>query len=263
MPNLKKILKNNTGSPIILPETGVTIPATGQITLEPGQYYLYANEIDISGVLATKIRSGDIIVNDGVDDLTVANGFSVERGIDYLKNNDRAFNIRFEAQPERMNGFVAKNVQEAIEESKAAIEGKVSVLPTFLNNGLTKNKWLSLDGAMNASNILPAVTAFDSKLAAMTFINGNNNADTDLEFYKNGALVFTWYVRNKRYAYKTDALSGVSFNQGDRISCFAKQTTDHSSEGGDGTGVDPTSVILFINVQTVNSIVGEGGGTTL
>jgi hypothetical protein len=255
-----KLLKNTTGSAISISDTGITVAASpGTYTIPQQDYLLWAASIDI----VSHVNSGNIVVNDGVNDITVANGFNLINAIDYLKHPDTAFNIRFLAEPERMNGFVAKNVQEAVEEAKAAIEGKVSVLPTFLNNGLTKNKWLALDGAMNASNILPAVTAFDSKLAAITFINGNNNADTDLEFYKNGVLIYTWYIRNKRYAYKTGGLSAVTFLQGDRISCFAKETTDHNSQGGNGTGVDPTSVIIFVNVQTVNSLSGEGGGVTL
>jgi hypothetical protein len=257
-----KIIKNTTLSDIDLEKVGTSIPASGQIEIPTQQYLLWADEDAITEIYV-HLLSGDLVVNDGVDDITVANGFNIERAKNYLENPDHAFYARFASQPERMNGFVAKNVQEAIEEAKAAIEGKVSVLPTFLNNGLTKNKWLSLDGAMASSDSLPAVTAFDSKLAAMTYINNRDNTDVDIEFYSNGVLVYTWNIRNKRYAYKTDALSGTSFSQGDRISCFAKQVTDHTSNGGDGTGTDPTSVIVFINVQTVNSIVGEGGGPTL
>jgi hypothetical protein len=259
---MAKIIKNTTGSDIEIYETGITIPASGQVIVDPINY-LYWSTAEAITEMTTHINAGDIVINDGVDDITVANGFSLSRAIDFLKYSDAAFHVRFASQPERMNGFVSKNVQEAIEESKAAIEGKVSVLPTFLNNGLTKNKWLALDGAMSASDSLPAVTAFNSKLAATTYVNDRDNTDVDLEFYKNAVLVFTWHIRNKRYAYKTDALSGVSFSQGDRISCFARQVTDHNSEGGDGTGVDPTSVIVLLNVQTINNITGEGGGSTL
>ena len=154
--------------------------------------------------------------------------------------------------PVRNNGFLSTNVQEAIEEAKAAIEGKVSVLPTFLNNGQTKNKWLALDGAMESSNYLPAVTAFDSRLASITYVNDNDDTDIDLEFYKNGVLVYIWEVRNKRSAWKTNELSQITFTRGDRISCFAREVMD-------GTGVGPSSVIVFVNVQTVNSVQDEGG----
>ena len=259
---MAKIIKNTTVSDIEIYETGVNLAASSSFTIDPINHNYWATPEAIAEI-TPYINSGDIVINDGVLDLTAANGITLTTAILFLEYPDTAFSNRFLSEPERMNGFVAKNVQEAIEESKAAIEGKVSVLPTFLNNGLTKNRWLALDGAMSASNSLPAVTAYDSKLSGLTFVNGNNNADTDLEFYKNGILVFTWYVRNKKYAYKTDGLSGVSFLQGDRISCFAKQTADHSSQGGDGTGVDPTSVIVFVNVQTVNSVTGEGGAPTL
>lgn len=252
--NKKKILKNTTNAPIELSQIGLTVPALGQIVIEPGIYYILANEIGLSpaGQLDTLIASQSIVVNDGVDDL-IPPSISYDRAIDYLKHPDRAFNIRFEAEPERLNGFASKNVQEAIEEARSAIEGKISVLPTFLNNGITKNKWLSLDGSMNASNILPAVASYDSRLAGMTFINGSNNANTDIEFYNNGSLIYTWEVRNSRYAYKTD-LPLMLLNRGDRLSCFCKDFA---------TGTDPSSVIVNVFVQSVNSLTGEGSGPTL
>ena len=256
MANSKLILKNTTITDIELDE-GFTIPASSQIEIDPSLRHRFWDDIDVVGLLATKIRAGDVVVNDGINDLIA------ERGIDFLKFSDRAFNLRFESDPERVNGFVSKNVQEAIEEARAAIEGKVSVLPTFLNNGLTKNKWLALDGAMNPSNELPAVTSYDARLASFTFVNDKVNTDTNIELYVNGVLTYTWFVRNAQYAWKTSGLSGVVFDRGDRISCFARQVTDHTSNGGDGTGTDPSSVVIFINVQTINSVNDEGSGKTL
>ena len=253
MANKKKVLKNVTGSPLTLDTFNLYIPAFDQITIEPSSYRLIADEIDIDGSLAALIRSGDIVVNDGIIDITVANGLNVERGIDYLKWPDTAFNIRFLSQPERMNGFAAKNVQEAIEEAKSAIEGKISVLPTFLNNGLTNNKWLSLDGSLGASDNLPAVTSYDSKLAGMTYINTNDGSNVDIEFYKNGIapgnLLFTWQIRDKRSAWKTNGLDAFTFIRGDRISCFARAVT----------GTNARDVLVNLFVQSINSVVGEGG----
>ena len=259
MANYKLILKNTTISNIEL-DDGFTIPASSQITIEPSQRHRLIDDIDDGGDIVALINSGDIVVNDGVDDLILANGFMLQRAIDYIKYPDRAFNVRFEAEPERNNGFVSKNVQEAIEESRSAIEGKTAALPIFLNNGLTNNKWLSLDGAMGASNDLPQPVSFDSKIISLTYVNTNNNSDIDIEFYKNGTapgnLVYTWSLRNKRYAYKTNNLSGVLFVAGDRLSCFARQVQG-------GTGVSARDVIVTIELQSTNSVVGEGGGTTL
>ena len=219
---------------------------------------MYANEIGLSpnGALDNHILNGTIVVNDGVLDLTVANGIALDRAIDYLKHPDTAFNIRFLAEPERSNGFGAKNVQEAIEEARSAIEGKISALPTFLNNGLTSNKWLKLDGSMGSSDILPAISSYDGKLAGMTYINTNDGSNVDIEFYKNGTapgnLLFTWQIRNKRHAYKTNGLDSYTMLRGDRISCFAKLTS----------GTNARDVIVYVFVQSTNSVIGEGGGST-
>lgn len=258
-PNKKKILKNTTNALLELTQVGLSIPALSQITIEPGLYYLFANEIGLTppGQLDTYIANGTIIVNDGVHDLIVAEGIMVDRAIDYLKHPDTAFNIRFLAETERPNGFVSNNVQEAIEEARSAIEGKISVLPTFLNNGLTSNKWLSLDGSMGSSENLPAITSYDSKLSGITYINTNNGSNVDLEFYVNGTgapqLVFTWQIRNKRHAWKTNApLNTILFLAGDRLSCFARGVA----------GTNARDVIVNLFVQSTNSVTGEGGGIT-
>ena len=245
-----KIVKNVSLSEIYIKEVGIPIPAESQYEIPPQEYALWhAAVLVVGSTLVTKIDSEDLVINDGVGDLIATDGKN------YLKTSYTAFNQRFLSEPERSNGFVSKNTQEAIEEAKAAIEGKVSVLPTFLNNGLTRNKWLALDGAMAQSDELPTITSFDSRLASITFINSNDNADTDLEFYTNGVWQYTWEIRNKRYAWKTSGLSGVVFTRGDRISVYAREAS--------GTGVNPSSVIVFVNVQTTNSAQGEGGGVTL
>ena len=256
--NKKKILKNTTGSPIELVQVGITIPASGQVVIEPGQYYLFANEIGQSpnSALDNHILNGTIVVNDGTLDLTVANGIDLDRAIDYLKYPDTAFNIRFLSSPERTNGFASKNVQEAIEEARSAIEGKISVLPTFLNNGLTSNKWLKLDGSMGSSDILPAITSYDSKIAGMTYVNTNDGSNADIEFYKNGIapgnLLFTWQIRNKRHAWKTNGLDTYVFTRGDRISCFVRGVA----------GISARDVVVNLFVQSINSVIGEGGAST-
>lgn len=246
-----KLLKNTTVSPVSVSDTGITIAASpGSYIIPPQDYMLWAASTDVIPL----INSGVIVINDGVLDLNPANGIALARAIDFLEHPDTAFNVRFLAVPERPNGFASKNVQEAIEEAKSAIEGKISVLPTFLNNGLTSNKWLSLDGAMGPSDTLPAVTSYDSKIAGLTYINTNNDSDVDIEFYKNGTapgnLLFVWQIRDKRHAWKTNGLDSYTFMRGDRISCFAKAVV----------GVSARDVIVNVFVQSTNSLVGEGGG---
>lgn len=255
LPNYKKILKNTTGTEIVNNQVGLAIPANSQIIVEPGRYYVLSEEIGIEGpgTLNQLIQNGDIIVNDGINDL------SSDRGIDFLKFPDRAFHLRFDSVPERSNGFAAKTVQEAIEEARSAIEGKISVLPTFLNNGNTSNKWLSLDGSFGGSDVIPAVSTFNSKLSGVSYVNSNDNSSIDIEFYVNGTgvpdRVYVWQIRNKRYSYKTD-LPSILISAGDTISCYAARVSG-------GGIITPSSVLVNLFVQSTDSLTGEGGGITL
>ncbi len=70
-----KILKNQTASPIDL-DFGVTVPASGQVTILPTDYADAAASDD----LVTFIGSGDIVVNDGSLDLNISTGMDLIKG---------------------------------------------------------------------------------------------------------------------------------------------------------------------------------------
>jgi len=117
---MSKIIKNTTGLDIDLDSVGLTIAALSSYNVEIDEYTLWASEPVIAEV-SPLITSGDLVVNDGLYDLVAFDG------INYLKYPDFAFNIRFLSDPERLNGFVSKDVQRAIEEAKT---GAVPVTPT-------------------------------------------------------------------------------------------------------------------------------------
>lgn len=71
-----KILKNNTASAINL-DIGVTVPASGQYTLNATEYLDAAESDD----LVTHIGSGDITVNDGTNDLSISDGMDLIKGV--------------------------------------------------------------------------------------------------------------------------------------------------------------------------------------
>ena len=73
---MTKIAKNTTGSDISLSDTGITVPASGQYTLNESEYILWAQSTVVSPAtqLVTLINSGDIVVNDGTTDLGAADG---------------------------------------------------------------------------------------------------------------------------------------------------------------------------------------------
>lgn len=66
-----KLLKNQTGSPITIPDLGLSIPASpATFTINPNEYPLFAASVN----LATQISNGNIKVNDGYDDLDPTTG---------------------------------------------------------------------------------------------------------------------------------------------------------------------------------------------
>jgi hypothetical protein len=253
MANNKLILKNTTGTPIELDE-GFEIPALGQIQIEPTVRQRFWNDIDLVGSLATLIRNGDIVVNDGINDITTANGSSEERAIDYLKIPDRAFNIRFEAEPERSNGFASKNIQQAIEEAKTGnpVEGRTYQIE-FFNNGNTSNKWLFHIPTNEATDQLPYISAWDIDVFGILYSNKNTITNCDIEFYVNGtnnpAKVYTMEVRNYEYYWQTTAGSFFTMNAGDKLSIFVKKV-------GQST---PASVEVDLNIRVTSVTTGSGG----
>lgn len=108
---MSKILINTTATEIELDVYGVTIPPNNFNYVIPISQYSLLAEDDVIAEITPFVNSGDIVVNDGFNNLTASDG------INYLKYPDEAFNIRFRSNPERNNDFKAKNVQEAIEET--------------------------------------------------------------------------------------------------------------------------------------------------
>jgi len=95
--------------------------------------------------------------------------------------------------------------------------------------------------------VAPALFPFDATATSLTFSNKNDNVDVDVEFYKNGTLLFTWSVTNSHVAFKTTGLSTMSFVAGERLGIFLNDV-------GAGTDTDQTTVIVTYEVST--------GGTT-
>ena len=99
-----KILKNTTGSDIVIEDLGqYSIPASGQKTIDPIDYLRFARSDD----LITEIDSGDILVNNGNVDLSVSDGKA------YVKYPDTAEGTSFD---NTSNDFVSVTTQSAIEE---------------------------------------------------------------------------------------------------------------------------------------------------
>ena len=123
----------------------------------------------------------------------------------------------------------------------------------FFSDGVTNNKWLKVgDGQIQTSDKSPVILPYDAVIYALTFTNKTDSADVDFDIHKNGVSSFVWNLATKRYAWKTNGLSAVEFNAGDRMSVFATSS-----------GTAPNNPLLVVHFSFKNANQGEGGGTTL
>jgi hypothetical protein len=101
---MAKIVKNTTLADIEVFETGVTLAASSSYTIPPEDYLDWATEETATEITAD-VNAGNIVINDGTNDLDPAPGLA------YLKFPDDAANIRLGSQ----------SVEEAVQE---AADGK-------------------------------------------------------------------------------------------------------------------------------------------
>lgn len=238
---MAKILKNTTVSPLGVSDLGITIPANSSYTVQVPDYLLLADSSDV----ITPITSGDIVVNDGSQDL------STIQGLLYVGYPDDALRLHFLDNSVRSNGFSAQNVQDAIEESRNQVAGKLEDFG-FMSSGSVQNKWLNIDHPSVTSDTVPLVTPWSGKITALTFSNKNDNVDIDIELYINTVLAYTWEIRNKRTAWKALAGGIATVSQGDRLSMFARAYNG-------GTGGSPRDVAGEIMATLITQPDGDGG----
>lgn len=79
----QRILKNNTASPVVINDTGDTIPASGQLTINPLDYGKYEGSSDVLGPLTDQSQSptvSTLTANDGTFDLGLSEGVRLIQG---------------------------------------------------------------------------------------------------------------------------------------------------------------------------------------
>lgn len=98
-----KTIRNTTALDILIADVGINVMAGATYAIPTKDYLLWANSIDV----VVPVSNGSLVVNDGVGDLPVI------EALRYLLYPDRARHVRFNTET---NGFISKNVQDAIEE---------------------------------------------------------------------------------------------------------------------------------------------------
>lgn len=74
---MSKILINNTASAVNISDVGQVVPASGQLTINPPDYLLYADSSDV----VTLVGNGTLTVNDGSSNLSISDGIDLIKGI--------------------------------------------------------------------------------------------------------------------------------------------------------------------------------------
>lgn len=190
---MSKILKNQTSPSvdIIISETGVTLLAGQSYTIDPTNYLYWAKPETISELTAN-INSGNIVVNDGLRDL------SVSEGLRHLKYADEAFNQRFLSNPDRNNGFTSRNTQEAIEEAKITAPGTAGPYAAIsgFDGNATTGRWLEFLTNI-ASNVSGHVIPEAASIKYLS-VAAQTNTTCTFTIYKNGISLETLTLTAQR-----------------------------------------------------------------
>lgn len=177
---MSKVLKNTTGSIVDLVKFGVTVPASGQITVVPQDYPLLGMPLVIAE-LSPLITAGTIIVNDGINNLSAARGinyllFDYSQGLNSLTTN---VDVSQSAAPSAGQALVAISPTAAAW-SNVLLLNNIEVSDTA-NTTTTSNT----DALLTTMSINPSAGTY--LLFFSTSITSNNaGAAVSCSVYNNG-----------------------------------------------------------------------------
>lgn len=268
---LIKILKNTTGADITLRQ--VVIRAGSSYTIPPKRFDVWAAD----DVVDPYVTSGDIVVNDGTVDLSVAAGIrhldklSAATQVDVDLSPFQNISTDDDVQavlPELIPNAQVNDVDVTTQINSVDFRGNVSVTDEgngnatitigtasplggiyalhFGDSGSVGNEYLENSISRRPTNEVPQIVPFNSKVIAYTYSNRDNDSDIDLKIYsvaENSAnsptiLKDAWVLRNARSARKTNFPSDIVFNAGDKVTIYA-----------DDKGVNPDDVAFTIYLQ--------------
>ena len=105
---------------------------------------------------------------------------------------------------------------------------------TFSRTGNPLNNTWLRNGVNTNTNQVPSIIPFNCKLVSLVFSNRNDEADLNIEFYKNGLSSadeeFVWELRNAQNAHISNFPQEFTYQQGDRI---AVRVTDEGENNRD------------------------------
>lgn len=174
--------------------------------------------------------------------------------LEYIRTTGETMVFVFSSEPSQLeldeldDNIISGWVDPAIDE--ATIAGTM----IFNNNGNTRNRYLRPAGTNKTTDRVPFIVPQNCNASSLTFSNENNSRDVDIEIYKNDALIYTWSIENKRFAWTATGLQALTFVIGDRIGI--RFTSPSGS-------VSPRNPVFTISYTVTQNISGQGGIETL
>lgn len=132
------------------------------------------------------------------------------------------------------NGFVATNVQAAIEEARDSAVGKARFGMAFVHNGsVGNNTWLGFSELV-PSNTTPLIVPVNCKLTELAFSFAGANVDGVLLIYKNGIVNPLNVIYSNTFTNQTSfkLMSGLNLtlNAGDQLRAQWQDTGDNPND---------------------------------
>ena len=188
MSSNKIIFKNTTGTDIGYKEFSIYIPASGQVEITPSEYP-NLNNTEVITEMTTDINSGDIVINDGVNDLSSTDGLRLitHQFKIYVKDNGsdvtrvvQSINFKGSNVIVTDQGDGNVDVEPSIEN---ALGNDLDTLQFGRNGVISNNTWmLSLNNI--PSNTSPTVLAYPSLFRKISWSNSNNADTFTIKLYK-------------------------------------------------------------------------------
>jgi hypothetical protein len=263
------ILKNTTGSPIIVKSIGQVIAASGQLIVPPDDY----DNLSQDATLISKIASGDVVVNDGSQDLSIAYGKQLVL-IGVTVDSPGGVTVSFDN-----NNRVTLDSNGSFSSGKSQL-----VFQDFLYNtdnsdrsdqgfiGVNNGGSVVLEGGSSILNLIPGQQGAGNDYDGMISLNAvNNGQNPALDSFNKvnktqlGALAisYEWRVRINNLSDSSNTFI-VRLGYQDKVGTSAGRATNnvtfeytHNVNSGKWTAVcssNSTSTVLNSNVSLVTNI---------
>jgi hypothetical protein len=188
---VSKILKNQTASPVNISDVGQIVPASGQLTVQPQDYWLYAASDDV----ITFIGDSTLVVNDGTVDLSINDGAKLIQGI---FPNPVGIAAGDDGTP---IGHVGDKLKVTALSSKSAFDSSggttIGLVETsiVIPLGTLKYKIQAVNPRTAKLSIASAATGTSSNLTSFDIYPGNS-----WEEELNGEAALTIYIKSSKTA---------------------------------------------------------------